>query len=137
MQRSRRVATRQPLALTRAMPKDKNAAAVALGARGGRAGRGPAKRRGDADYYRRLVARRRDRSGMQHRHLSHDQFTLAAIDDIIGRGNLASWAALKRALAADPQLRSKVARICAAHDDDPFAQRYQFWAGYAARQAIA
>lgn len=105
----------------------KNPAAVALGKRGGSAGRGEAKRRGDAAYYRQLVARRRDRlkSGMRHRHLAHDDFTLAAIDDIISRGRLPEWSALKRAVIADCAIRAKVRRIC--HARGAVAQRFEFW----------
>jgi len=35
---------------------------------------------------------------MQHRHLNHQDFTLAAIDDVIGRGRLPDWDALRSAL---------------------------------------
>lgn len=38
---------------------------------------------------------------MQHRHLTHQQFTLAAIDDIIARGKRRDWAELRRAALAD------------------------------------
>jgi len=119
--------------------KRKNPAAVALGARGGKSGRGDAKRRGDADYYRRLVALRGDRgrSGMRHRHLAHQDFTLAAIDDVIGRGGFAAWTALRQAVIDDPVTREKVRRICAAHHGDPSAQRYRFWSLYAAPKTAA
>ena len=116
----------------------KNTAAVALGKRGGSAGRGEAKRRGDAAYYRQLVARRRDRlkSGMRHRHLAHDDFTLAAIDDIISRGRLPEWSALRRALVANAAIRAKVLRICRARG--PAAgQRFEFWRRYAREKAAA
>jgi len=115
--------------------KARNSAAAALGARGGAAGTGAAKRRGNADYYRRLVMRRRDRqpgtSAMEHRHLNHSDFSLAAIDDIIARGRLAAWEALRQALHRQPEVRDKVLRICAAHTSDPYAQRYHFWNRYA------
>lgn len=119
-------------------PIAKNSAAATLGALGGRSGRGKSKRRGDASYYRDLVARRKDRQGTAvsldrtvHRHLNHSDYTLAAIDDVIGRGRLAAWTALRDALGAQPELREKVLRICAAHLDDPYAQRYHFWDHYA------
>jgi hypothetical protein len=117
----------------------KNPAAVTLGKRGGSAGRGSAKRRGDAEYYRRLVARRRDRlkSGMRHRHLVHDDFTLAAIDDIIARGRLPAWLALRRAVIANPAICAKVLRICRAHGGDAGAQRFEFWSRYAQDKAAA
>jgi len=41
--------------------KKKSSAAALLGAAGGKAGRGKRKARGDAEYYRQLVAKRRDR----------------------------------------------------------------------------
>jgi hypothetical protein len=120
-------------------PKAKHPAAVALGSLGGRSGRGAAKRRGDSEFYRRLVGRRRDRqgSGMPHRHLNHDRFTLAAIDDIIARGRMPAWSALRTALRSAPSVRRKVQRVCAAHASDPFAQRYRFWAHYASDEAAA
>lgn len=122
--------------------RPKNPAAVALGSRGGQAGVGAAKRRGNPDYYRRLVARRKDRqagpAAMRHRHLNHQDFTLAAIDDIIGRGQRPAWEALRLALIVQPEVRDKVLRVCAAQVADPAAQRYHFWNHYArARQAAS
>ncbi|NCC30918.1 MAG: hypothetical protein EOM24_02715 [Chloroflexia bacterium] len=70
---------------------------------------------------------------MHHRHLNHQQFTLAAIDNIIGRGKRQDWAVLRTALLADPTIREKVLRVCAAHSTDPYAQRYHFWKHYAER----
>ena len=70
---------------------------------------------------------------MQHRHLTHQAYTLAAIDDIIGRGKRQDWAALRTALLTDPTVRAKVLRVCAARVTDPYAQRYHFWKHYAER----
>ena len=64
---------------------------------------------------------------MQHRHLNHEQYTLAAIDDIVARGQRQDWAELRRALIATPSLRDKLRRVCQAHTADPYAQRYHFW----------
>lgn len=68
---------------------------------------------------------------MIHRHLTHQQFTLAAIDDIIGRGKRKDWAELRRAVLADPAMRDKILRVCQSHVADPYAQRYHFWKHYA------
>jgi len=68
-----------------------------------------------------------------HRHLTHQQFTLAAIDDIIARGQRRDWAALRRAALADRTVLEKVLRVCQAHVTDPYAQRYHFWKQYAER----
>jgi 2,4-dienoyl-CoA reductase-like NADH-dependent reductase (Old Yellow Enzyme family) len=68
---------------------------------------------------------------MQHRHLNHEMFTLAAIDDIIARGKRPDWVALRRAALADPDLMQKVLRVCRANCDDPYARRYHFWKHYA------
>jgi hypothetical protein len=115
--------------------RPKNPAAVALGSRGGQAGVGAAKRRGDPDYYRRLVSQRKDRkagqTAMRHRHLNHQDFTLAAIDDIIARGHQPAWEALRGALIQRAEIREKVLRVCAAHIADPAAQRFHFWNHYA------
>jgi hypothetical protein len=109
--------------------------AAALGARGGRAGSGAAKRRGDAEYYRQLAAHRKDRSrtgsSMVHRHLDHRDYTLAAIDDIIGNGLWDDWKRLRLAVRADPVIREKVLKVSASRADDPSAQRHHFWTTYA------
>jgi len=68
---------------------------------------------------------------MLNRHLNHQQFTLAAIDDVIGRGNLCDWADLCRAALRDRFLLEKVLRVCGAHVGDPFAQRFHCWKHYA------
>lgn len=70
---------------------------------------------------------------MNHRHLTHQQFTLAAIDDLIARGKRQDWAALRRALLQDRAILEKVLRVCQAHIADPYAQRYHFWKQYAER----
>ena len=38
---------------------------------------------------------------MLHRHLTHEQYTLAAIDDIIARGKRQDWAELRTTALAD------------------------------------
>jgi hypothetical protein len=67
---------------------------------------------------------------MLHRHLAHQRYTLAAIDDVIIRGRWKDWAELRRALLADPALREKVERVCRPHAADPYAQRHRFWLHY-------
>jgi hypothetical protein len=76
-------------------------------------------------------------TGMRHRSLNHSRFTLAAIDDVIDRGQREAWAALLAAVDASPEIRSRVLRVCKAHKSDDFAQRYHFWNNYATRQATA
>lgn len=73
------------------------------------------------------------RAAMHHRHLTHQEFTLAAIDDVIGRGKRQDWADLRRAALRDRGILEKVLRVCAAHVQDPYAQRYHFWKLYAER----
>ena len=70
---------------------------------------------------------------MLHRHLTHQQYTLAAIDDVIARGKRKDWAELRRAALADRTVLEKVVRVCQAHTADPYAQRYHFWQHYAER----
>lgn len=70
---------------------------------------------------------------MLHRHLTHQRFTLAAIDDVIARGKRQDWAELRKAALADWSILEKVLRICQAHITDPYAQRYHFWKHYAER----
>jgi len=117
------------------MGKSIRASAAALGSRGGRAGVGPSKRRGNSEFYRHLVARRKDRkvadTGMPHRHLKHQDYTLAAIDDIISNGRRTAWERLRLALLREPGVREKVLRVCDARIDEPSAQRHHFWRHYA------
>jgi hypothetical protein len=68
---------------------------------------------------------------MIHRHLNHQRFTLAAIDDIISRGRWQDWAELRKAVLQEPPLLEKVERICRPYLTDPYAQRYHFWIHYA------
>lgn len=68
---------------------------------------------------------------MLHRHLNHQDFTLAAIDDVISRGRWQDWATLRRAALQDLSLLEKVQRICRPYLGDPYAQRYHFWMHYA------
>jgi len=68
---------------------------------------------------------------MQHRHLNHQRYTLAAIDDVISRGKWNDWAELRRAVLDNRQLFDKVVQVCCTHISDPYAQRYHFWMNYA------
>ena len=68
---------------------------------------------------------------MLHRHLNHERFTLAAIDDVISRGRWKDWAELRRAVLDDRSLLDKVERVCLNYTSDPYAQRYHFWLHYA------
>jgi hypothetical protein len=67
---------------------------------------------------------------MQHRHLNHQDFSLAAIDDIIQRGRWDDWAELRTAVLAEPVLLDKVERVCRPYLADPYAQRHHFWMQY-------
>ncbi len=42
---------------------------------------------------------------MRHRHLSHEELTLPAVDDIIRRGGWSDWVVLRRAAFRDPVVR--------------------------------
>jgi len=70
---------------------------------------------------------------MHHRHLNHQNLTLAAIDDVIGRGKRLDWVGLRSAALQDRAILEKVLRVCQAHVGDPYAQRYHFWKHYAER----
>lgn len=54
---------------------------------------------------------------MKHRHLNHERFTLAAIDDILERGTLADWLPLLRKVADEPNgpAAERVQRVVAHH----------------------
>lgn len=68
---------------------------------------------------------------MLHRHLNHQRYTLAAIDDVISRGQWQDWADLRRAVLSDLALCDKIERVCRSHAGDPYAQRHHFWMHYA------
>ena len=63
---------------------------------------------------------------MLHRHLRHQRFTLAAIDDVIYRGRWQDWADLRRAALRDESLLDGIERICRRRAADPRAQRHHF-----------
>jgi hypothetical protein len=71
---------------------------------------------------------------MQHRHLTTERLTTAAIDDIIERGGRGDWAELRDAAKADREILQAILRVCAAHAQDPHAQRYHLWRHYAAQR---
>lgn len=74
---------------------------------------------------------------MIHRHLNHQSFTLAAIDDIISRGRWDDWAELREALLQNPRLFDVVEKVCRPYASDPYAQRYQFWIHYVKDRAAS
>ena len=68
---------------------------------------------------------------MNHRHLQHDELTLAAIDDIIERGTRSAWAELGRAVEKDLIVRSKTQQITNSRiKANPLNQRFAFWNYY-------
>ncbi len=79
---------------------------------------------------RRLVAKTSPKF-MVHRHLNHQELTLAAIDDVISRGKRKDWEELRQAALGDPLFLKKILQVCRAHVADPYAQRYHFWKHYA------
>lgn len=68
---------------------------------------------------------------MLHRHLNHSGYTLAALDDLIGRGKREDWAELRSVALADRNVMEKILRVASVYADDPYAQRYHFWRQYA------
>jgi len=69
---------------------------------------------------------------MNHRHLiDSDSLSLAAIDDLIDRGGRADWAFLRNRAHEDAEVMSRIRRVCAAHMNDPFDQKYTLWRLYA------
>ena len=70
---------------------------------------------------------------MHHRHLNHQRLILAAIDDVIARGNRQDWAELRRSALTDPTVMEKARQVCSAHVAEPYAQRYRFWMHYVER----
>ncbi len=67
---------------------------------------------------------------MIHRHLNHEGYTPAAIDDVIARGRWRDWTELRQAILADPSLLDVVERVCRPYAPDLRAQRHHFWMRY-------
>jgi hypothetical protein len=59
---------------------------------------------------------------------------LAAIDDIIERGNREDWNDLRDAVLADKGIAGKVWKVAATRQDDPDQQRHHFWRKYVERK---
>ncbi len=49
---------------------------------------------------------------MLHRHLYHQQLSLAAIDDVISHGQWDDWVDLRRGALNDGAVLEKVQRVC-------------------------
>lgn len=73
---------------------------------------------------------------MQHRHLNHSGFTLAAIDDVITRGGAADWVELHFAAEQDAEVRKRVTAVCDRQKDDVYAHRHQFWRAHVRQETI-
>jgi hypothetical protein len=68
---------------------------------------------------------------MKHRHLNHERYTLAAIDDVISRGRWNDWADMRRVALADPSLMDDIKLVCQHNMTNPYAQqRYHYWMHY-------
>lgn len=74
---------------------------------------------------------------MRHRHLNHQDFTLAAIDDIISNGQRGAWERLRLAMRRQAGIREKILKVCNARAHDPSAQRHHFWRQYAQETSAA
>ena len=51
---------------------------------------------------------------MKHRHLTHEAFTTAAIEDVLARGRMTDWVPLIMAIEADPfgEVAEKTRNLC-------------------------
>lgn len=74
---------------------------------------------------------------MLHRHLNHEGYTLAAIDDIIARGKRRDWAELRIVALSDRAVMEKILRVAQAYAQDKYAQRHAFWRLYAEKHLQA
>jgi hypothetical protein len=53
---------------------------------------------------------------MQHRHLDTTEWSAAAIDSVLERGDLPEWKDLFRSVETDRRLAERVLKVAAAHD---------------------
>jgi hypothetical protein len=78
---------------------------------------------------------------MDHRHLSGDSLSLAAVDDIIERGGRQDWARSGHTALNDRtgEIAARIERICAARranaaaEGDPPPQSFTAWECFLAR----
>jgi hypothetical protein len=58
---------------------------------------------------------------MRHRHLVHQQFTAAAIEDILDRGKMPDWEPLIAAIEADPygEVAKTTLELCERSREQP------------------
>jgi len=68
---------------------------------------------------------------MRHRHIETNEYTLAAIDDVIERGLLRDWLELRDAVRSSGTVASHVRQIC-EHQKvrSDFPSRYIFWSNF-------
>lgn len=66
---------------------------------------------------------------MKHRHLDTQEYTVAAIDDIISRGQRKDWLELRNAVKSDEQVAMHVKAVCDHYAPDE-SVRYDFWPVY-------
>ncbi len=71
---------------------------------------------------------------MQHRHLNHEDFRLAAIDDIIERGGRRDWSELRKAAESDAVIAQKIRQICEARTRQDNPQRHRLWLHYVEKE---
>lgn len=71
---------------------------------------------------------------MEHRHLNHSGYTLAAIDNIIERGKEEDWSDLRNVVLNDGEVARKVHAVASVRADDPNEQRHGFWRKYVERK---
>ncbi len=75
---------------------------------------------------------------MEHRHLNHSRYTIAAIDSVITRGEKADWLELMEAAKTDSALLEKIDRVCHANAHGDFdADMYEFWRQWLVQQGSA
>jgi hypothetical protein len=69
---------------------------------------------------------------MLHRHLNTEEYTLAAVDDVIDRGKPEDWTDLRSAALNDRTIMEKILRVAVAHADDPYSgELYPLWRQFA------
>ena len=64
---------------------------------------------------------------MQHRHITSDEISVAAIDAIVERGSLEDWCELRAAALSDPAILSKLERVARRRTGERSAVRYFLW----------
>ena len=64
---------------------------------------------------------------MLNHHITPDEISVAAVDEIVKRGSLEDWCELRAAALSDPEVLAKLEHVARSRTGDRSAARCFFW----------